>query len=314
MIKIAFTSIFYPLFMGRYILEAFLRRDDCEVWTAGPYTGRWIPWRGGMHLPASYLLQPDHPLAGGQSNIINYKMVENKCPFEPDLWLEVNSTLLVHNRPEKGIYAVVGTDPHVLNYDPQRAKSDFFFNMQTPYMKEGDIWLPYGYDPVWHAQTEIPAAERKHDATLLGLNYDTRDRLVARLRAPNNIMGRGGEGFDVVYDLGPCYDDAREIYHDSVVGLNYSSLKDTTARVFELMAFGITPVINRVPDLVRMFEDRRDYLGFDTEDEAVSMVHAALNDLDWAQEIGDNARRAVEPHSWDARAEQILKDVGLVTE
>ena len=315
MIKIAFVSIFYPLFMGRYMLEALLRRDDVEVWTTGPFTGRWIPWKGGMNLDPDYHYTPHHPLpAGSPPYQLHFKMAEKQCPFEPDLWINVSSTLKTHGRPSKGKYAVIAADPHVLNYDEERAKADFFFGMQKPYIKPGDIWLPYGYDPIWHAQTTIPASERTFDAALIGLNYPSRNSLVERLRQPNTHKHRDGHGFKVFYDIGPCYHDAREIYQDTVIGLNWSSLQDTTARVFELMALGITPVLNRVPDLMEMFVDRKDFLGFDTEDEAVAMVHSALDDLDWAQEIGENARLAVEPHSWDARMEKVLRKAGCLTD
>jgi hypothetical protein len=309
-IKVAFVSIFYPLFMGRYMLEALLRRDDVEVWTAGPYTGKWIPWKGGMNLKSEYLYSPNLPLpAGAPPYQLHFNMIEKKCPFEPDLWINVSSTLKTYGRP-KGKYAVIAADPHVLDYAEERGKADLFFNMQRPYMVPGDIWLPYGYDPVWHAQTTIPADQREIDAALIGLNYPSRDKLVARLRKPNKHPRRTGHGFRVYYELGPCYHDARDIYHNTVVGLNQSSLQDTTARVFEL--FGITPVINRVPDLMEMFVDRQDFLGFTEEDEAVAMVHTALNDLDWAQKIGDNARLAVEAHSWDARMQKVLEKAGLV--
>jgi len=312
-IKVAFISIFYPLFMGRYMLEALLRRSDVEVWTAGPYTGRWIPWKGGMNLKPDYVYTPDHPLPAGQAPYqLHFKTIENQCPFEPDIWINVSSTLKTHGRPSKGTYAVIAADPHVLNYDEERRKADLFFNMQKPYMKAGDIWLPYGYDPIWHAQTTKPVRERQYDAALIGLDYPSRNSLIKRLRAPNNHPHREGKGFKVFYDIGPCYHDAREIYHDTVIGLNVSSLKDTTARVFEIMGFGIAPVLNRVPDLMEMFVDRQDFLGFNTEDEAVALVHEALHNLDWAQEIGENARLAVEPHSWDARMKKVLEKAGLL--
>jgi glycosyltransferase involved in cell wall biosynthesis len=305
MIKIAFTSIFYPVFMGRYILEALLRRKDCQVWTAGPFSGRWIPWNGGMNLPQEYVYSPDlvMPLAKMQ---LPYSFVENQCPFEPDIWIEVNSTLNGIGRPTKGkgTYAIVGTDPHVINYDHHRAKADLFFCMQKPYMKPGDHWLPYGYDPVWHSQTTIPAAERDYDAALLGLHYETRNALVARLRSM---------GLKVCYQLGPAYDDAKKIYHESRVGLNWSSKQDTTARVFELMAFGIAPVLNRVPDLMLLFQEGEHFQGFESLDDAVRKIEILARNPEMCDELGRNARLAVQPHSWDARVHQILEVAGLVS-
>lgn len=300
MIKVGFVSIFYPLFMGRYILEAFLRRDDCEVWTAGPYTGRWIPWQGGMNLPPEYVLSPDLPMAFSNPPFLSWHLLENSpdLPWQPDIWVNVSSTLKTAGRPAHGKYAVIAADPHVLDYTEERNKADYFFNMQKPYMKEGDIWLPYGYDPIWHAQTTIPAAERKYDAALLGLPYQQRNQLVTRLR---------NDGLVVKYEVGPCYDDARDIYHDARVGLNWSSLQDTTARVFELMAFGICPVLNRVPDLMELFTEGEHFLGFGDLEEGVRKAKQAAIDFDLCERIGYAARNAVEPHSWDARVQKILE-------
>jgi hypothetical protein len=303
-IKVGFVSIFYPLFMGRYLLEALLRRKDTLVYTAGPFTGKWIPWNGGMYLPDKYVFTPDHQMPFSPDASYAYSIVESHAPFEPDIWIEVNSTLRMMGRPKKGVYAVVATDPHVLNYAPQRAVADFFFNMQKPYLKPRDIWLPYGYDPIWHAETTIPASQRKWHAALLGLHYDRRTRLVNGLK---------NKGFNVKYELGPCYEDAREIYHNSICGLNWSSLQDTTARVFETMAYGIAPVLNRVPDLMELFVDRRDFLGFDTQDEAVQHVFDCVADRSYADQIGRAARKAVEPHTWDARIDQIFRNCGLVS-
>lgn len=305
MIKVGFVSIFYPLFMGRYILEAFLRRSDCQVWTAGPFTGRWIPWRGGMNLPQEYVYTPNYPIPFGGQPSLSWKMVENRpdLPWEPDIWVNVSSTLVTHGRPIKGKYAVVAADPHVLDYTDERNKADYFFNMQKPYMKPGDIWLPYAYDPIWHAQTTIPAAERQHDAALIGLPYPDRGRLVSRLR---------NDGLDVFYDIGPCYDEARAIYHNTRVGLNWSSLQDTTARVFELMAFGICPVLNRVPDLMELFTEGEHFLGFGDLNEAAQKAEMAAKDFGLCERIGNAARNAVEPHSWDARVQKILEVAELV--
>ena len=305
-IRVAFISIFYPVFMGRYLLEALRRRPDVELWTAGPYTARWIPWAGGMHLPETYVFRPDHPLPAGTPCEVPYPQLQHSVPWEPDLWLEVNSTLRAIGRPKGGTYAIVGTDPHVLDYGPERQRADIFFGMQKPYLRPGDRWLPYGYDPVWHSPTTVPAAERKYDAALLGLHYPQRTELVRILR---------GSGLQVRYELGPAYEDARAIYHQARVGLNWSSLKDTTARVFEVMAFGIAPVLNRVPDLMEMFQDGVEFVGFNSDDMTGAM-NAAIGlarDPDRCDALGKAARFAVEQHhSWDHRIQTLLKEVGLV--
>lgn len=303
MIRVAFVTIWYPVAMGRYIFEAVKRRPDVEVWTAGPYTGRWIPWGGGIHLPMSYVHVPDLGMPLGVRPEVNYSMLESRKPWEPDIWIEANAALFTQGRPVTGKYAVVATDPHVIDYSAARAKADFLFNMQKPYMLPGDIHLPYAYDPIWHSPSTIPWQDRVYSAALLGLQYPQRTQLVERLRA---------SGRNVRFELGPSYEDAAAIYHNTRVGLNWSSMQDTTARAFELLAFGLPAVMNRVPDLVEMFRDGEDFIGFSTLDEAVAGVEGLLADETRAVEMGRKARVAVEPHTWDARVELILKTAGLL--
>ncbi len=304
-LRIAFGTIWYPVAMGRYIYEALRRRPDVEVWTYGPFTGRWIPWKGGMHLPPSYVYKPDFPLPlgpGTQPTVV-YGQVEAAKPWDPDAWIEANAGLAVVGRPKQP-YIVIGTDPHVLDYSACRVIADKFACMQRPYMRPGDIWMPYGYDPVWHTQTTIPIAEREWDVTLLGLEYPARVEVMRSLAA---------QGYRTRLENGPAYEDARDIYHRSKVGFNWSSLDDTTARVFEVMAFGIAPVLNRVPDLLQMFSEGEHFEGFSTAAEAHEKVVGLLKHPEWAEELGRKAREAVTPHTWDRRVDDLLKAVGLLS-
>ncbi len=312
-LNIGITYIAYPVAMARYFHEALLRREDVQVFSAGPYTGRSIPWNGGMHLPEKYLLKPTKTMPMTSPPMVSYPLLEKEAPWPIDLWIEVNAGLTAIGKPSAPL-ALVLTDPHVLSdfYVAQRGRADYVFGMQSPYLSPGDILLPYGYSPEWHRQTRIPFANREYDVALIGLHYPQRTALVERLRQPNNHPHRDGAGFNVFYDIGQAYDDAEAIYHSTRVGFNWSSKLDTTARCFELMAFGIPAVMNRVPDLMRMFKDREDFLGFDTEDEAVAMIHALLNDPEWAEQVGAAGRKAVEPHTWDARIEQILEETGAI--
>jgi len=306
-IRIAFGTIFYPLAMSRYMLEALQRRDDVELWTYGPFSGAWIPWGDGMSLPAKYVFTPDAPLPLGPSvqPIVRYGQMEMLKPWEPDLWLEVNAGLEANGRPVSGKYAVIGTDPHVLGqiYDRVRPRADYFFGMQSPYLGEGDIFLPYAYDPIWHSPSPIPMKDRLYDAALIGLQYASRTKLVNALRS---------RGLNVFYELGKVYDEARDIYHNTKVGFNWSSLQDTTARVYELMAMGTVPVLNRVPDLMRMFVDGTDFIGFDNTNEAVNAIEHYLENPEEAEKIATQAKEAVKEHTWDARMETVLRETGVL--
>jgi len=305
-IRIAFGCIFYPLMMGRYMLEALLRRPDVEVWTFGPFTNTWIPWAGGMQIDKRFVFTPDFPMTyAPTAPTINYGLVEKAIPKQPDLWLEVNAGIHVHGRPKQSPYAIIGTDPHVLShiYDAIRPSADYFFGMQTPYLRPKDIYLPYGFDPIWHAPSKIPMVDRPFDAALLGLQYAHRTQLMQHLQAM---------GMTVVYQLGLVYEQARDVYHKTKVGINWSSLQDTTARCYELMAMGCVPVLNRVPDLMRMFKDGEHFLGFGSYEEARIHVMRMVNDPQAAEEIARKAKSAVAEHTWDNRMEQVLVKTGVL--
>lgn len=294
--RIVLSGIFYPLAMLRYFEAALNRRDDIELFTVGTYTGAWIPWNGGMNLPVKYARTPDLALPKMQ-NFVPVDYIEKQLPWQPDLWLQIDAGFHFKGKPAKGKNVIVGTDPHVLDYNEQRGYADTFYCMQTPYMKSGDEWLPYAYDPEWHRPEEQP---QNFDVCLIGLHYEQRNQLVRALRE---------SGVTVYYDTGPVYDEARALYNQAPIGLNWSSAKDLTARVFELTAMKRLAVVNRVPDLGRFFTDDEDLYAFRDLDDALFAVTHFINNPDEAQEIAECGYQAVKPHTWDARIEQVINDL-----
>jgi hypothetical protein len=300
--KIALVGIYYPLAMLRYFENALKRRDDIELVTVGPYTGMWIPWNGGMNVAAKYDKAPDFPLpqrAIGMGRI-NPQVFQSSPEFaDVDLWLEIDAGFYLYPRPTTGIVAHVATDPHCLNYTEQRKLADHFFCMQTPYMEQGDRYLPYAHDREIHYHMNI---EKEYDACLIGLMYEHRWQLIQRLRE---------QGLEVHHGLGPIFDEYRELCNKSKIGLNWSSLLDTNARCFELAAMGVPAVMNRTPDLNKFLTDGIDYLGFDTLDEAVKQTLTLYEDEDLRKELAWNAKMAIAPHTYDARIQEILDVCGI---
>lgn len=299
MINVVLTGIYFPMAILRYFEAALQRREDVNLYTVGPYTGPWIPWQGGMNLANKYAKTPDLPLSVGPvyptgAAITPIGFVENKLPWVPDVWLQIDAGFHLRGKPSHGKNIIVGTDPHVLDYNQQRAYADTFYCMQTPYAANGDEYLPYAYDPVWHAPEPL---KPQFDAALIGMAYPERTQLVNALRQ---------KGVDVHYELGPCFDEARTLYNQSVMGLNWSSLEDLTARVFELMGIGVLAVVNRVPDLGQFFKDEKHLIAFSSLGEAVEKVTYYLDNLDKATKIARAGHKAVKAHTWDARIEQIL--------
>lgn len=314
MIRLLLAYKAYPLAMASYFRRALERRNDVELYTVGEFFGQEIPWNGGMTVPMKYPNTVDLPLPKGMTSV-PWGMVKNKLPWAPDLVLNVDAGFHFSTKPDAS-YAVVATDPHVLGgwYGGVRHIADKFFNMQPAYMQEGDVLLPYAFDPICHYperttviyDSQSNQASTEYDCAIVGLHYPQRDEWVSRLRA---------KGVKVNYRIGDIYDEYRQENCKAWIGLNWSSLEDVTARVFEIMAMRLVPVLNRLPGLDALgFEEGRHYLGFSSMDEAVEKVLWAKSNPEFAKQIALEAYQFVHSQrmTWDARVEQILKEMKLV--
>jgi len=305
-LKVVISGIFYPLAMLSYFWRAFERIKDVEVFTVGAFTGDWIPWSSGLRLPQKYVRTPNVPLPPEMiGKKISYNMVAQHIPFEPQLWLQVDAGFHFIDKPKATVTALVKTDPHALSveYYKEAAKySDVVFNMQKYYIQPNEFYLPYAYDEKLFYP--MPEVEKIYDACLIGLHYEQRDMLVNRLRS---------RGLNVYYSIGDVYDDYRLKYNQSKIALNWSSLQDLNARVFEGMGMRLPLVSNRVPDMANFFVDGEQYLGFDTIQEAEQQVMKLLADDDLRDRIGYAAERKVKAgHRWKFRAQQILETCKLL--
>lgn len=296
----------FPLAIASYFRRALERRQDVELFTVGEFYGQWIPWAGGMTIPPKYRNSVDLPLPRDMNNP-RWEMIENSLPWKPDLVLNVDAGFHFSSKPKDVPYFIVATDPHVLGdwYDKVKPLADKFYNMQPAYMQSGDELLPYAFDPTVHFS--MSDVEKEYDCSLIGLHYPQRDELIRRLR---------GLDIKVNYSIGSIYDEYRIENNKATIGLNWSSLEDVTARVFEIMAMKLVPVLNRLNGLDALgFEDGRHYLGFDTVSEAVEKVQWALENPELANQIALGAYQKVNQEDWtyDNRVRQILgglKDYG----
>lgn len=308
-IRCLFLYKAYPFAIASYFRRALERRNDVELFICGEFFGQWIPWNGGMEVSMKYPNLIDFPIPRGVSEI-SWKFIKSRLPWMPNLVLNVDAGFHLSTKPDIPYY-VVATDPHVLGdwYRKVRPISDKFFNMQgDPYIQDGDIWLPYAFDPYCHFPTGKRAYKNEsgyseeYDCSIIGLHYPQRDEWVTRLRA---------HGIKVNYRIGDIYDEYREENNKAWIGLNWSSLEDVTARVFEIMAMRMVPILNRIPGLSALgFEEGRHYLGFSSMDEAVKKVLWAKNNKELAQQIATNAYQFVHWNqmTYDNRVKQILEE------
>jgi len=318
-IKILLLSIHYPLAMKSYFERAFRRRDDIDLISTGPFTGSHIPWGSGMNLLEKYNKPPELPLPFPPNvGRVSYDFVKAQLPkdWTPDIVLCIDAGINWTSKPQGGIVATVATDPHCLNYDHQRTISDKFFNMQLCYSQRGDIYLPYAYDPTIHylmvhtlegeddisQKLGVANIFRDTDAVLIGMPYENRVKWVEALRK---------HSVSVIFENSPVFDEYRELANRARIGLNWSSMNDLNARFFETPAFGLAPVMNRVPDAHLFLDEGVDYVGFDTLDEAIEGVLYLKNNPDKAKEMAASAYNHIQGQTYDARIEQILRECGF---
>ena len=317
MIRILLAYKAYPFTIANYYIRALQRRNDVELVTCGEFFGQSIPWANGMQIPMKYHNQVDIPLPVGMSRP-SYSMVAPHLPWKPDLILGVDAGFHFLDKPDVP-YAVVATDPHVLGdwYADVRPKSDKFFSMQTSYMQDGDEFIPYAFDSFCHYPDpkfvyDKPSSlgpitlDREYDCSIVGLHYPQRTEWVERLKK---------HGVKVNYRIGDIYDEYREENNKAWIGLNWSSLQDVNARVFEICAMRFVPVLNRLPGLdVLGFEDGRHYLGFSNMDEAVEKVLWARDHRDQAEQIALEAYQFVhnKDFTYDRNIREIFSKMGIL--
>ena len=300
MARIALTFIKYPLAIGTYYEDAF-RQTRHELITVCPYSGTWIPWKGGIHLPQKYAIPPDYQIPWEQRNWFSFAQAEELMGHRHiDVWISIDASYHLLGKPREALSVWIATDSHCVDYFQQRTQADLFFNVHTPYMQPGDIHLPVGYSPRWHYPVY---AEEQYDVALLGLLYPTR---IA------TMLEMARRGYRTYLDNGPCLDEARELYAKTKIIFSWSSQKDTVARVWEAMAFNKLLVANRTPDLE--WGGRQEdihYLGFDTMEEAIAKMEWALSHPDEASLIAQNGHTWVQPHTYLARVQKIFEVIGL---
>lgn len=304
MIRVVISGLHFPLTMMGYFIKAFQRRSDVELVTAGPFSGNWIPWNGGIHLPPKYVHTPTIPLPqeSPQFGMLS-QVVTSRLPWTPDLWLQIDAGFHFRDKPKAGIVGHILTDPHCLmpQYRSVRDNMDVVFNMQNCYRNAGEQYLPYAVDPNIHRPLEL---EKVYDGCLVGLHYAQRDALVNRLRA---------DGFHIYYSIGEIYEEYNRLYNQSRVALSWSSLLDTPARVYEAMGMAVPLLCNRTPDLGELFVEGDHYLGFDSLEEAVRQFRRLVNEPEFASHLASTAyRKVLAQHTWDHRVQQILETCHLI--
>jgi hypothetical protein len=302
-IKVAVSFIFYPVAMGHYFLRALRRRENIDVWTCGVFTGSWIPWNNGMYVPSKYVVTPNLILPSScLTHTCPGEFITAQMPFTPDLVLVIDAGLHFSTRPKGKVVVHIKTDPHVLDqhYSKFAKQCDLSFCMQDAYMKEGDIYLPYAYDPTIHYNTQ---ADKETDGCIVGLQYENRVNLATSLIQ---------KGHKIHCNIGEVYDEYRNRYNKSRIAISWSSLNDTPARVFEAFGMNIPLLCNRTPDLTRLgYKEYEHYVGFSNLQDAIDGFDYLLGNYENSMHMANSAYKlASSQDTWDHRIDTILHEAG----
>lgn len=278
---------------GEYLARA-AKRKGLNVITVGPYFGTEMPYGtdGGMKVSKEYDNKPDIIVSKTDSAPIWF--IENKLDIPVDVWLDVDAGFCLDGTPKHGKHIRFLTDPHVLRnrYD-SRPNYDITFCSQKRYMRGGEVYLPYGYDKIWHSPMDV---EKTYDVALVGNIYNHRVELFNNLKHLRTF-----------FKVGIAKEDMRRIYNQAYIGLNWSTLDDMNARVFEIMACGICPVMNEVTDMKGFLVPDEDYIKFDNQSDAIQKINYLLEHKDKLEQIAKNAKDKMNGHSWDDRLQSILE-------
>jgi len=291
----------YPMAMGRYIHWG-LEQAGHEVLSLGPWSKGEIPWEGVDRYPEKYwypptVETPDTPVIKMEDVFDTFK----KADIKPDLLIQAADTYYISGKAPIP-HIVIGTDPHVINYNLPKQHADKYFSMQFHYKEPDDGWMPYGFDPTLYGY--FPNVKKEYDVVLCGLQYDHRKRVLSRV---------ADKGFKVFSGIGHIYDEYVQLYNSAPIAFNWSSQLDLPARFWEGLAMRRCVVTNRVPDLRKFdFVDGEDYVGYDGEDEAVEKITELLKNPQEMERIAENGYKKVQPHTFKARVEKMLEEANVV--
>jgi len=284
--KIQIVAIHYPVASGRYIARAF-RRLGHDVRTVGYSTGASI-W--GMQVDPRHIWRPNAP---ADAVFVDWK---------PDVIIIADSAIQYHNFTHDDVPHVVwGVDNHVRNYR-QPGVCHYFLGHHDgptqPVAHEDESWLPCAYDPEAFGRDTLPWQRPIH-VGMAGVMYKKRAAIMRRLSERFNALGA----------MGVLYDEYRAFYNRALVSLCVSAAGDVAQRVFETAAMGCVILSDPCADFDRLgFVEGEHYLPFSSPDEALRQMDYLVHDapVERVYELAENAYQWAQPHTWDARAEQLI--------
>lgn len=296
--NILIAHIHYPISSGRYIARAFERLGH-DVKSVGPTTGPFV-WN--MRLPDTTVHMPDIEIKDVSlpTTVALAPVLDALGDWTPDLIITADSAFgLVGDAPCPT--ALWGVDNHVRDY--KFNEWDYLFLAHKFGMRIGEDnvhWLPCCYDPELHVNTK-PYTERMYHAVLLGVIYPERQILIDAI----------GTEFRILAGTGPVLQEYAEAHNQALVSVCHSAQGDVGQRIFESMAMGCIVLSDPCNDFEALgLEAGVHYLPYSTPDEAMQQLRELVQaPEERVQQLIAAGQEWVKGHTWDARAEEVLRVV-----
>ncbi len=293
--RVALSAIHFPVSISRFLAWGF-QAAGCEVVTVGPATGQYIPWSNGLYLDCEPWT-PDVELQPQQAHLIK-DVLAKTGPVDLIVQCDAHFFLFGDSPVPNVCYAV---DNHVKEYNQR--EFDIFFGAHSwgfGMDKTNAVWLPCAYDPRWH-NCETLLDERSVDVCMIGSLYQSRMAVI-------NILLFNG--FSVTMGCSQVYEMANHLYNGAKIALCTSIKGDLACRVFEGMAQGCVVLSDPLPDAEKIgLIEGKHYLVYRDEKTLIEFVGKIRDDLSMYKQISGEAMSWVRKHTWQIRAQQILKEV-----
>ncbi|MGA3066463.1 MAG: glycosyltransferase [Tepidisphaeraceae bacterium] len=274
----------FPVDLGRYMRDAF-HRVGADVRSVGPDLGSVI-W--GLKLDASRAWKPDGPIDAFWPD------------WTPDLVVHsMQPPVRFHPHYRDVPHVVYTVDNHHMDFRGEGIAHYFLGHLHSrvmPVSGPTDTWLPCAYDPAAFTPGPVPFSQREFDLAMVGELYPHRVEILKAMKAA---------GFKVMAGMGAVYDQYRNIYHQARISLCPSACGDVGQRIFETAAMNCLILADSCEDFSSLRADG--IVIYENIADAVEKARRYLADPQGAQQMIARSSAWAKPHTWDARANVILK-------
>jgi hypothetical protein len=252
-----------------------------DVKTFGPYTtGYWYPdykytnngdveYRGEWQFEFDLIVNTDHFFFLSNSMCKNVLVAQDSLAFSPEIYSYRQLT----------------------QFD-----AEFYVDSRDALPRANGYFLPCAYDPQLHRPGPT-WEERPLEVALYGQIDDRRAEVIHEIEKDRQVAI--GLGDINLYELG---------MHNTKIALCQSRCGNLDQRVFEGMAMGCLVLSDAKWDMHKLsFMPNMHYLEYHTPIEARMLVTQALTYPATSKRIIENGLKFVQPHTWQARAETIIK-------